>query len=116
MTMQEWIKKYEAKANPVHFEGWTVHYEEDKGFLAWKKYGEALIMGDCCGDFAWIHDYCMEKARENGCRVLATFTKRNPRAFIRKAYMMGYNVHFDVSGSRYHPNGKWYWLMTEAVK
>lgn len=116
MTFRDYIDRYEAKAEPVHFEGWDVHYDGEKGFLTYRKNGDTLFMGDCCGDFAWIHDYCMEKARESECKYLATFTKRNPKAFLRKAYSLGYDAHIDIKGSRFLGNGKWYWLLTEKVK
>jgi len=116
VTLQDWIDRYEAKAEPVHFDGWDVHFESDKGFLTSRVAGDVLFMGDCCGDFAWIHDYCMERARESGCKTLATFTKRNPVAFLRKAYSFGYDVHFDAGGSRFLANGLWYWLLTERVR
>ena len=118
MELSEWVSRYEEKAEPYNEESiYKLHFDQDQGFIRWAKVGDVLLMGACCAEsMRWVHDWCMAKAKELGCKTLATHTKRNPRAFLRRAYALGYDVHFDLQRAGYMKNGIFYWYLTEDVR
>ena len=119
MTLSEWIALYERKAEPyVESERFQLHFDEGHGFVQWTKLdGDVLFMGACCSnDIRWAYGWVKAKAKELGCRTLATMTCRNPRAFLRRAYAIGSNAHIDLPRSGWLDNGRWYWFLTEAVR
>lgn len=112
MKMQEWVLKYEAKAEPFALEdGFQLFLDESKGFLCWKVVGNVLVIDHCStDDIAWVHEKIREIGREHGCRVAITYTFRNPRAYVRLA-----GAHIDLSESKWMKNGRFYWALTEDL-
>jgi hypothetical protein len=63
---------------------WEWAYHEDHGFITYVLLGGKFWILNCCGDGAFWDSWAMEKAREEGCSVIAFLTKRNPWGFMRK--------------------------------
>ena len=121
MKMEEWLKRYEDKAEPWKLgEGYRMFFDEEKGLIDYaiaEDDGErAFIIGNCSTkDMAWFYSWCKAKAEEEGCTVMYTSTMRNPKAYVRKAWSFGARPHLDIKRSGKHPNGKFYWIFTERI-
>lgn len=112
MTMQEWIDRYEAKAEKFSIDDDThVFFSPEDGFICWQKIGESLYLNHTCvKDVEWARARAYELAKENGCRYLITLVKRNPVAYQRLT-----RAHFVPGESRRLANGEFYWAFEEKV-
>ena len=112
MKMQEWVLKYEAKAEPFALEdGFQLFLDESKGFLCWKVVDDVLYIDHTStDDQAWMHEKIRELGKEHGCRMALTYTFRDPRAYVRLT-----GAHVDLSESRWMRNGRFYWAFTEDL-
>lgn len=112
MTLAEWIKRYEDKAEPFVMEpGFSLFFDSEHGFLCWKVEGDTLhIDHTSTDDWAWMRGKVVGIAREHGCRRLMTFVFRNPRAYARLT-----GAHLLPGESRILANGKFYWAFEELI-
>ena len=112
MTLEDWIKKYEAKTEPFFIpEGFSCWFEPDKGFFLWKKTGEAFEVDACCtNDIKFLLKRMNAMARRINCKILITQTLHNPKAFAR---LMKAQVNLSLSGIR--DNGRMYWVFMKGV-
>jgi hypothetical protein len=101
MTLQQWITKYEQEAEEFDLlPGFSVYYEPDKGFFCWHKFNHIM----------WAHNSCMKLAKEQGCTILRTATKRPPAVYMRKTKA---KLNLPLSGLRV--NGEFYWIFDKEV-
>lgn len=112
MTLNDWIAKYEQKAEKfVLLPGFSIHFEPDKGFFCWRVWQNVFeIDHTCTDDHAWAYNMVMQMAKERGCRLLRTATFRNPAAYMR---LFKGTPNLALSGLR--PNGKFYWIFEKEV-
>lgn len=116
MTLNEWIARYEDKAERyVPEEGSTRFFEPEHGFMDYIIKNEAIIVDHTCtNDIHYMHDKAREIGRAHGCTTLYTSTYRSPKAYMRL------NVKDSVGGldlrqSGYRKNGKFYWVFEEVL-
>lgn len=113
MTLDEWITKYEDKAEKyIRLPGFHLYFEPDKGFFLWRVIGDVFEVEDCCtNDFRYFTEVSNSIAKGYGCRTMRTCNTRNPVAFWR---MYGYpSINWSLSGIR--PNGKFYMVYEMEV-
>lgn len=114
MTKQEWIARYEKKAEPFEVqEGEEVVFSPEKGIFVWKPLDEETIYIDhsSVNDIAWLMGKAREITLREGRKRFATITKRNPVAFQRLT-----KAHFLPADSRMAYDGTWYWAFEMVVK
>lgn len=118
LTFLEWVKRFEEKAEPfVEDEGYSTVFSPYQGFFQFRFDGDVFRIGNVCtANVQWVHDACYMRAKMAGCKELATWTHRNPKAFLRLMRKLGYEVHLDVAKSGVGKNGLFYWYLTEVVK
>ena len=111
MTKEQWIAKYEQKAEPFSMTpGYNLWFRADKGFFLWRAQDGVLgISHTSTNDIQFMLGEMMKIAKCNNCILLRTATIHNPAAFIR---LMG--THINLSRSAYH-NGRFYWFMEKEV-
>lgn len=111
MTLQDWIAKYEKKAERFNIPpGFLLDYVPHKGFMVWRISGRVLeIYHTCTNDFAYWHDKAYEAAREAGCIKIRTNTARDPVAYMRKSKG---NIRVDLSHAK---DGRFYWVFEQEV-
>jgi len=112
LTLQQWITKYEQKAEKFTLlSGFVIYFEPEHGFFCWKVTGNAFeIDHTCTNNIHWVHNKCMEMARWHGCKLLRTATMHNPAAYMR---LIKVTPNIVLSGIR--PNGKFYWIFEKGV-
>lgn len=112
MTMQEWIERYEKKAEPFEpEEGSEIFFRQDKGIVCYKVMGDTLYIDHTStDDWKWGRDSMAKIARERGCKRLMTYVFRNPKAYARLT-----GAHLVPRESRYLANGKFYWAFEEVL-
>lgn len=110
--MREWVGRYEKRTEPfVHYDGFTLLFDEAKGFMLWKAEGDTFwINHTSTSDMRWMHERARELARAHGCRRMRTYTMRSPKAYARAT-----GAHLDVGGSRV-ADGRFYWLLEEELR
>lgn len=110
--MDYWIKKYESKTEPFSIpNGFSTFFNPDKGFFLYKAVGLILhIDATSTNDIKYMLREMNRIAKENGCKVYAAQTMRNPVAFMK---LTGSNPCFDLAGTR--ANGKFYWVFARKV-
>jgi hypothetical protein len=113
MELNEWIKKYEKKAERFSIpDGFLLHYEPDKGFFLYKKLDKAFIIDACStNNIHWAQQKANDMAKERGCTFLSTQTHRDPAAYMR---LTKAEINLSLSGVR--KNGLMYWVFEKAVK
>ena len=112
MILDDWIKKYEKKAEPFSIpSGFVLWFEPNKGFFLYAKNGDYLeIDATCTTDIKAIMAVANAKAKIYGCRFLRTQTHRDPIAYMR---LTGATPDFGLSGHR--DNGLMYWVFWKEV-
>ena len=82
MTKEQWIAKYEKKAEPFSMTpGYNLWFRADKGFFLWKaKDGILGISHTSTNDIHFMLKEMMRIAKENNCSYLRTATVHNPAA------------------------------------
>lgn len=117
MSFAELVRLFEQKAEPFIDDGsFTTIYEQSHGFLQYKiDENNNLHIGCCCCDIKWAHGFCEDKAKLYDCKEMYMFTCRNPKAFLRRGYSLGWPLHLDAAGSGYYDNGKFYWRICEVI-
>lgn len=85
MTFDEWVKRYEVKAEEEHITpaGYKTLYDEQKGYAQIKIDGEFISVYEVCGDGRYWYDRAIEIGKANNCRWLFTICTRNILPYIR---------------------------------
>lgn len=111
MTKEQWIAKYEQKAEPFSMTpGYNLWFRANKGFFLWKAQDGVLgISHTSTNDIQFMLGKMMEIAKRNNCTLLRTATIHNPASFMR---LMG--SHLNLERSDWH-NGRFYWFMEREV-
>jgi hypothetical protein len=128
-TLDEWITKYEQEAEElIILPGFQCHYEPDKGFFYWKvspntikiqlayscmyiNFGNVFeVDHTCTNDIAHMFQVANDMAKQRGCTVMLTATKRDPASYMR---LTRAKINLTYSGIR--PNGNMYWCFEKEV-
>jgi hypothetical protein len=111
--MEEWIKKYESKAEKyIHLPGYQVYFEPDKGFFLYAQFGPVFEVDHVCtNDVKHMYKTANDMAKARGCTLLRTQTFHSPAPFMR---LLKCTPNLTLSGIR--PNGRMYWCMEKKVK
>lgn len=112
MQLNDWIKKYEKKAEKFKvLPGFSIYYEPDKGFFCWKVIGNVFeVDHTCTNDVQHFYKVANDMAKEQGCILMRTQTFHNPSAYMRLSKA---RLNLELSGVR--PNGKMYWVFEKEV-
>lgn len=116
MTFADYVRLFEQKAEPfTDDETFTTLFDSAHGFLQYKiDENNRLHIGCCCGDLNWVHKLCELKAKLYKCKEMYMFTCRNPKAWLRRGYQLGYLLHLDTSRCGYY-KGRYYFCISEVV-
>lgn len=92
MKFYEWANLFEKKSGEKIYlpPDYNLAFDEEKGFMFWKKDGNILKMNQTCthdGKY-WIR-WALDKAAELGCSKARTSVRRNIKAYLR---LFGGNV------------------------
>lgn len=111
MTIEEWIARYERKAEKFSIPtGFQLFFSQEKGFFLWRAQDGVLgISHTSTNDIHFMLGEMMEIAKRNNCTLLRTATIHNPASFMR---LMG--SHLNLERSDWH-NGRFYWFMEKEV-
>lgn len=114
MTKEQWIDKYENKAEKFKLlPGFAMYFEPDKGFFCW-----AVINGifevdhSCINDIRYMDTVGNNIAKMYGCKLMRTAVFRDPIAYLR--LYKGSRLNWPLS--RVRANGLMYWIMEKEVK
>ncbi|WP_110953040.1 hypothetical protein [Anaerosinus massiliensis] len=112
MTLDDWIKRYEKKAEKFSLiPGFSIYYEPDKGFFCYKITGNVFeVDHTCTNDVKHLVTVAQYKAKKHNCKVIVTQTLHDPAVFMR---LLKWNIRIDLSGIR--DNGKMYWVFEKEV-
>lgn len=112
MTLQQWINKYERKAESyVVIPGFSLYFEPNKGFFLYAKIGDAFeIDATCTNDIHHFADVANKMAKQRGCRFIRTQTFHDPAAYMR---LTKADINISLSGVR--SNGRMYWVFEKKV-
>lgn len=112
MTLEQWIAKYEQKAEKfILLPGFTIYYKPEKGFFCWRKTGDVLeIDHTCTNDHNWAETEAILIAKKHHCKLICTQTFCDPAAYMR---LTKAKINISLSGIR--PNGKMYWVFEKEV-
>jgi hypothetical protein len=113
ITLAQWIKKYEEKAEEYKLlPGFTVYYDPDKGFFCWRAWQDVFeVDHSCTNDYRYFNEVANNIAKMYRCNIMRTATYRDPVAYWR--LQRGSGINFALSGIR--PNGKFYWVFEKEV-
>lgn len=114
MTLDEWIAKYEGKAEKYErLENAQRYFVPEHGFMDYViENGSIIVDHTCTDDIHYMHQKAREIGKENGCTSLFVSTHRNPKAYLRLNKFAG-TLNLQLSG--YRPNGKFYWFFEEVL-
>lgn len=112
MTFEQWVTKYEQKAEKyILLPGFSIYFEPDKGFFCWNVFRDVFeIDHTCTNDIKWAYGKCLEMAKQRNCILLRTATNRSPGSYMRLTKGI---PNLSLSGVR--ANGKMYWIFEGRV-
>jgi hypothetical protein len=112
MTLDDWKTKYEQEAEEfILLPGFSIYYEPDNGFFCWHVWRDVFeVDHTCTNDIMYFFDVANAMAKERGCTIMRTATKRNPAAYMK---LTKATPNISLSGIR--PNGNFYWIFERAV-
>lgn len=62
----------------------TNYTENEHGFCSYKIDGDTFQVIQAYGDGKYWQTFFEQKAKENNCKRIIFYTRRNPKAFVRK--------------------------------
>ncbi len=113
MTREEWIKKYEAKAEKFNLlPGFSIYFEPDKGFFCWHVWRDVLeVDHTCTNDIMYMVGVANNIAKMYKCNLMRTCTCRDPVAYAK--LNKGSQINLPLSCVK--ANGKMYWTFEREV-
>lgn len=113
MTLEQWITKYEKKAEKYDLLlGFSIYFEPDKGFFQWHVWNDVFeVNHSCTNDAQYMLKVANDMAKKRGCKIIRTAVKRNPASYMR---LMKCTPNIPLS--RVRPNGIFYWVFDKEVK
>lgn len=102
MNPAEWLEWYEAHGGTRDLEldrRETVLFHPEHGFITFLTHDETLELHHLVGDGKYWQGVLARVMRIHGLKTLHAFTRRNPRAWMRKyrgARITGYDMEIDL--------------------
>ena len=102
MTKDEWLKWYEERTgcddlrlNPDEL----IMFHPEHGFITYWTHDDIFELHHMCGDGKFWQAVIQKIARFENVHTLRAFTRRNPKAWIRKygGHITGYEMEADIS-------------------
>ncbi len=95
MTREEWLNYYHEKTGCNDFELYPdeiVFFEPEHGFITFFIHDDILELHHMCGDGKAWQNVLVHIMNEYGLTKLRAFTRRNPKAWMRKygGHIRGY--------------------------
>jgi hypothetical protein len=111
-TLEDWVKKYEKKAEPFELkQGFSLYFNKRRGFFCYRAVGGVFeIDHTCTNNVKEIFQIANIMAKERSCNMVRTATYRDPAAYLR---LLKGKINLSLSGLR--PNGKFYWVFEWAT-
>ena len=102
MTKDEWLKWYEERTgcddlrlNPDEL----IMFHPEHGFITYWTHDDIFELHHMCGDGKFWQAVIQKIAKFENVHTLRAFTRRNPKAWIRKygGHITGYEMEADIS-------------------
>ena len=102
MTKEQWLKYYEQRTGCKDLELQPfehVFFHPEYGFIAFFLHDDILELHHMCGNGKQWQKILVQIMKDCGLKKLRAFTKRNPKAWIRKygGHIRGYYMEADIN-------------------
>ena len=100
-TKDEWLKWYEQRTGCKDLELYPdekVFFQPEAGFITFWTNNDILELHHMCGDGKRWQKLLLQIMKDCGLKKLRAFTRRNPKAWIRKygGHIRGYYMEADI--------------------
>lgn len=101
MTREEWLDYYREKTGCKDLElspDEQVFFHPDYGFITFFTHDDILELHHMCGNGKAWQKVLVQLMKDNGLHTLRAFTRRNPKAWMRKygGHIRGYYMECDI--------------------
>ena len=101
-SKEEWLEWYKAHGGTEDLElrpDELIHFHPEHGFITYRHYEDILELHHMCGDGKYWQKFIRNMLMGMyGLKKIRAFTKRNPKAWIRKygGHIQGYYMECDI--------------------